>query len=207
MPWYGVNHVEVVGSELHEDEIIEFYTGIFGFDILRKLYMTDGKTVYWLDDGTYSQLVYVIVPEAEIETRPQMSGDEDVESLNHDPTQDNFIMGTNVISWGVQDKEELASITTLLEEHDVNYSRVGDAAERISSIHLRDPNGLAIIVQSGRSPLEDKPDPLTEHSSRLRASWDAEQKKRDNECGGERIAKRLRCSFFRNDTRDSSPAK
>lgn len=200
MPWYGMNHVQIVGSQNREAETIHFFTEIMGFDLKRVLALADGRTGYWFSDQTYCEVVYILVDETQLELQanPQAEVTQKVAERGGDPGGQTYVNGVHHVSWGVEEKEEIDQIADIFDEHDVPYWGPTNNFDISYSVYFEDPNEMTMQIYS---PLHD-----------LRGEWEQagagverreilkEQDESDEtvvRSGSEDgMAKQLSCDFF-----------
>lgn len=148
MPWYGLNHVHFVCSDEKEEETIEFYTDVMGFDLERVIGRPDGRKAMIFGDGTYGKLYFFVIdedgPHGELLPDNQAPFSGLVEDA--DPETMSYMSGVHHISWGVETEEELEYIKERLEENGVETFGPVNRHNFAFDLYFQDPNGINLEI-------------------------------------------------------------
>lgn len=169
MAWNGVHHVHYTIPMDKEEETLDFWTEVMGFDVTMTIDRPDGRKVISMDDGTNSH-VYIFSVDFENSDHTRQDARQTAHSwldpddhgwLNEgiDLEARNWVVGFHHLAWGVDDSEELEPIKEKLEEHDIPY-RIINRHNHAINIYFPEPvNGINLEVYS--------PGPEADSSGRL----------------------------------------
>lgn len=150
MPWYGTHHVHFICKPEKEDETIEFYTEVMGFDLQKVLDLPDGRRAFFFDDGTYNHIYFWTLTEDSdhtiVDKQQAPFGAKSQFGDAERPYQ--FPVGIHHLSWGVQTDDELYEIKERLEEYGVECWGPINRSNFAYELYFEDPNGINLEIHT-----------------------------------------------------------
>lgn len=144
MPWYGVNHVHLVGKDLEETK--EFYTQVMGFDLFRVLDNDVGRKALFFTDGTYTKIYFFVYEDDSdrevYEKRQTPFGERDPEGEE----LDDYVVGAHHLAWGVESVDDLELIKEKLEDYGVPVWGPINRHNLAYNLYFEDPSGNSLEI-------------------------------------------------------------
>lgn len=158
MGWNGIHHVHYAIPMEKEEETLDFWTEVMGFDVTTTIDRPDGRRVISMDDGTNSHM-YIFSIDFENSDHESLDARQtphswlnadDYEWMEEEVDEDarKWIEGFHHMAWGVDDPEELEPIKEKLDEHDIPY-QVFNRHNVAINLYFPEPvNGINLEVHS-----------------------------------------------------------
>lgn len=150
MPWNGVHHIHLICEPSKEEETIEFYTEVMGFDLQRRLDLPDGRRTFFFDDGTYNHIYFWTLDEdSEHTVKPKRQAPFGIKSQMGEAERPyEFLTGIHHLSWGVQSENELLEIKDKLQGYGAPVWGPINRSNLAYELYFEDPNGINLELHT-----------------------------------------------------------
>lgn len=146
MPWYGVNHVHLIGKDV--EETTEFYTEVMGFDLFRVLENDTGRKALMFTDGTYTKIYFWVYDD---DVDKEAYAKRQIPFSERDPEgqeMDDYVVGIHHMAWGVEDIDDLELIKEKLEEYGVDVWGPINRHNMAYNLYFEDPSGNNLEIHA-----------------------------------------------------------